>query len=98
MRHTPITPTAAQRLAKQLVRDMKLSDVGQLLVSLCEEIEGELQDGWLTEDDLYAEGSLESSAAFDGAEAFSIYLSGLHHEETVDRERMPDGYAQRWSA
>lgn len=89
----PIT-VEPSHLARTLVRQLPLATVAKLIVSLVNEVEGELQEGWFTMSGGPAEGSLEMTDLSSAAEAFADYARTLHHvgdEPIVDE---PLSYAQ----
>jgi hypothetical protein len=89
MKHSNITKRLSPKeLARWIIKDFQLAKAGEILVALAEEIEIELQDGWLTEEGEMAEGSPESNAAFEGCEALAAYLNTLRHSSDTMIERV----------
>jgi hypothetical protein len=78
---TPAIPADPKHLAKSLVRSLPLTKCAEFLVALVEEMDSELQNGWLTEDRDIAEGSLEGAAALDAADEFRSYIETLIHPD-----------------
>ena len=81
MKLSPILPADPKHMAKSIVRSHRLAFCAELLVALVEEIDCELQNGWLTQDRDIAEGSLEASAALDAVDEFRSYIETLSHSD-----------------
>ena len=82
--HQPITPAIPadpKHMAQSIVRSHRLAFCAELLVALVEEIDSELQNGWLTKDRDIAEGSLEADTAGDAVREFRSYIGTLSHPE-----------------
>ena len=77
----PAIPADPQHMAKSIVRSLPLTKCAELHVALVEEMDWELQNGWLTQDRDIAEGSLEADAAGDAVREFRSYIGTLSHPE-----------------